>query len=806
MIFKPTKLSTLLLGIICLIFTSNFTAKAQCAAEAGNFDVERYLVCEDKGARVSTSNFNTSADYTQVYYLTAPDRTVVAVSDNGNFPILPSGEYRVNPVNYDNNNPPTLPQVGDSFNDLISQVNSACFALVEDSVGVKVLDPINITSEAFCDDSVSGSYFVRIFVTGGFPSFGNGGSYNINFPPSFAVWDADLNAGTAVIGPIPPGATFSIDVINDGGLCSKGGFRIDVPQEACPDVIICDPTPGMMPTGTLYACDGGSVSAQSMGLELDAGEAFVYALHTGSGTAAGDILAVNTTGTFSAGDGDIMTNTEYYISAVVGTDADSDGTPELDSDCIGIAAGTPVVFLDPITVAGSAVCDIANGTFSIVLNISGGLPTYDGSLYNIGGIFNDQVSGSGIIGPLETGQDYSVSVSDAIGCEAETLQGDVVTCKDEPTGCLGNSDPGVMPSGTVFVGGGEAGGSTSEGVSLGDGEVLVYVLHTATDGTGEIIGVNTTGTFDLPAGANTNTIYYVCAIVGPDTDGDGMPDPDRACISNGTPIVFLTPIVVSLKPTCNDESTEFIVEIIINGGLPAYDGTSCYDISGTFQQSNVCGSTSIGPIPTGENYQVIVSDGVTSVSNNGPVTTCKPAPIELLGFSGEATTEANLLKWTTATETNNDFFTMMRSTDGETFQAIGTVEGAGTSLQAQEYEFADKNAPAGTAYYRLDQTDFNGEGSSSDIIKLTRGENSLDFTQIGPTPVQEILHVTFDTDLETATRIDLYNIAGQVIQSQNLRTHAGLNNVSFDFANLQAGIYMVTITNGVNTITTKVVK
>lgn len=101
-----------------------------------------------------------------------------------------------------------------------------------------------------------------------------------------------------------------------------------------------------------------------------------------------------------------------------------------------------------------------------------------------------------------------------------------------------------------------------------------------------------------------------------------------------------------------------------------------------------------------------------------------PLPITLVSFEAFAQQEENsqepyvALRWTTAREIDNDFFTIERSTDGENFTEIQRIPGAGNSDAVISYGTSD-NAPLhGISYYRLKQTDFDGTFSYSKIVSV----------------------------------------------------------------------------------------
>lgn len=83
-------------------------------------------------------------------------------------------------------------------------------------------------------------------------------------------------------------------------------------------------------------------------------------------------------------------------------------------------------------------------------------------------------------------------------------------------------------------------------------------------------------------------------------------------------------------------------------------------------------------------------------------------PIELTSFTGTKIGRANELKWITSTESNNDFFTLEKTTDGLCFELVGFHDGAGTSTSQNHYNMIDDNVKQAINYYRLKQTDFDG--------------------------------------------------------------------------------------------------
>lgn len=173
-----------------------------------------------------------------------------------------------------------------------------------------------------------------------------------------------------------------------------------------------------------------------------------------------------------------------------------------------------------------------------------------------------------------------------------------------------------------------------------------------------------------------------------------------------------------------------------------------------------------------------------------------PLPIEMIRFDGTCTGNIVSLKWITATETDNDFFTIERSTDGIAFSQIGILNGAGNSTQVLNYKFDDVDPFAGTNYYRIKQTDNNGQYSYSKIIAVDAKDCESQNLQL--------VHAFFNSnDLEIdyahakgPVTIEVYNSAGRLIsQTTNLPTAYSFH---IDAANWSKSIYFIRISDGMS--------
>lgn len=122
---------------------------------------------------------------------------------------------------------------------------------------------------------------------------------------------------------------------------------------------------------------------------------------------------------------------------------------------------------------------------------------------------------------------------------------------------------------------------------------------------------------------------------------------------------------------------------------------------------------------TGTTYTVSSGTGITAFSPWVLSRASTPLPIQLIDFTAVCNGDRATLNWSTATETNNDFFTIERSSDGVNFTTVATMDGApnGNSTSLRKYQHVDNNN-GGIYYYRLKQTDFDGKSETFKMVSV----------------------------------------------------------------------------------------
>jgi len=254
----------------------------------------------------------------------------------------------------------------------------------------------------------------------------------------------------------------------------------------------------------------------------------------------------------------------------------------------------------------------------------------------------------------------------------------------------------------------------------------------------------------------------------------------------------------------------FVLNVVVKGGLPAFETDSEFDISGDIYTGNSGNEEliSIADLPDGSDYRIVATDEfgcTTEVSGN--ITCVKKLPVELITFTGEARPNGNLLKWSTASEIQNDFFTIEHSTDAINYTELTVVDGSGTVNEVTNYDFLDRTAANGTTYYRLSQTDFDGTTKVEGFVFINRGENiGINIAGINPVPFVNELNIQLSSTDDVFVRFSLTDLSGRLMVRNEYNLISGLTEISLDTKQLAVGIYLLRIETNTGSIVKKVVK
>jgi|GEM_PF-1092398 len=209
-----------------------------------------------------------------------------------------------------------------------------------------------------------------------------------------------------------------------------------------------------------------------------------------------------------------------------------------------------------------------------------------------------------------------------------------------------------------------------------------------------------------------------------------------------------------------------------------------------------------GNIAYGASGSEIVSTGINSFSpftfaSNSLLNTL---PVNFIAFSANILGNSVGLSWKTAAETNNDYFTVERSADGNNWETVTTVKGAGNSSTLKTYNALDTDPYTGVSYYRIRQTDLGGGSklSATKAVKLVKVKEG----QLLLYPNPAVNQLTIKADANSIKTVKVYNMAGQDMSSLVKIINRSNTSIVLDLSGLARGAYSIQT----NTTTAKLFK
>ncbi|MBZ0198855.1 MAG: hypothetical protein K8H86_03240, partial [Ignavibacteriaceae bacterium] len=287
------------------------------------------------------------------------------------------------------------------------------------------------------------------------------------------------------------------------------------------------------------------------------------------------------------------------------------------------------------------------------------------------------------------------------------------------------------------------GSLTFQVVLYANGRIMFYYNNMNATLTSATVGIeNNAGNDGLQVAYNSGYIHNSLAV-------KFAADPEWLSSNNNGGILY-NGNSADIELTFNSEDYpqgEYSMDLIINSNDPSYPEI-------------------IVPVKMTVNYQV---------------------PVELTSFTAEPVKNETLLRWSSATETNNRGYEVERAVvsadkSNKQFQTTGFVKGIGTTTERVSYTFTDKNIKVGKYIYRLKQIDLDGkfEYSPEVEVEITAPDNFALY-QNYPNPFNPSTTVEFSLPVKADVNISIYNTLGELVTNLHSGSmEAGYYQIKFD--------------------------
>jgi hypothetical protein len=251
--------------------------------------------------------------------------------------------------------------------------------------------------------------------------------------------------------------------------------------------------------------------------------------------------------------------------------------------------------------------------------------------------------------------------------------------------------------------------------------------------------------------------------------------------------------------------------VTVSSGMPPYTYQWSSTIPGVFGNPTANTTTFTPDQPNSDTSGVIrcvVTDACGRKNFISTVINVTPGslPVTLVSFDAEVVNKNSvLLKWETAAEVNNHFFTIERSADGQQFSTLRFERGAGNSTSPHSYSYTDAYPIMGTSYYRLKQTDFDGKSETFRTIPVTirNTSTSINNIRISPNPFENEFTTEFTSDESKQVTLELLTVRSKVVRTEQFNMQQGVNTWTFSGGSaLMNGMHILRITDGSTVLAT----
>lgn len=196
--------------------------------------------------------------------------------------------------------------------------------------------------------------------------------------------------------------------------------------------------------------------------------------------------------------------------------------------------------------------------------------------------------------------------------------------------------------------------------------------------------------------------------------------------------------------------------------------------------NDCCGSGTHFNSASGSNFKIIF-------------TTAAVLPVALIKFDAKPSGKHVHLSWETASERNNHYFEVQRSTDMLHWTALDWVlSHNGNASFIQSYTYIDERPNKEVNYYRLLQVDFDGKFEYSKIVQSRVGDGHG--VLVSPNPVGKTLQLTLESETQaSAMHVQILDSYGRLLKEWNLNVIAAQQAFQLDLSDIPSGMLFLRI-------------
>jgi hypothetical protein len=343
------------------------------------------------------------------------------------------------------------------------------------------------------------------------------------------------------------------------------------------------------------------------------------------------------------------------------------------------------------------------------------------------------------------------------------------------------------PNGTMVLATGRLNSSLPNPASFyyHTGNTISHIANTAygyllKDENGTIIDAVGYGNFSFPSASGVTSNDWSGITPALFSSGNTLNSPD-----NNTSSCWVNSSMVVQTPNILNSSITGPVAVPLTGLFWTSLGSSF----------STAQKVTVGPysVPGTYAYIATYSNVCGTFYDTAFVTASSTVPVTLTTFRAKKIDADINLEWKTASEVNNDYFQIEKSMNGKDFNAIGRVEGMGSTNSSQSYTFVDENAAKTSTralYYRLRQADNDGTLTYSKVVVVDLSQERNNSLSTYPNPSDGTFTITVDLQSTSVVNLKVLDMLGSVVWAQVIDPNLGANEFNAQLL-LPDGVYML---------------